>query len=72
MPKSSYFVLNGHTLGYTREDNPGWFHILHGSVLKGGHDPKRGPTVLAPTDELKPATLEDFEEFRVSPKGHIA
>lgn len=33
---ATYYVLDGHTLGYVYEDAmPGWFHILRASVLRG-------------------------------------
>lgn len=66
-----HFVKDGHTLGYTLDAQPGWFHVLHGSVLRGGHDWKDGPVVLSPGDRLVAATLADFEAYRVCPKGHL-
>ena len=69
-PHIDYFVKDGHTLGYVYKAAPNTFCVLAGSVLKGGHDPLCGITTTFGA-ELRPATLEDFETFRVSPKGHI-
>jgi hypothetical protein len=71
MPTARYFVKDGHTLGYVYDEAPGQFNVLHGSVLKGGHDWKNGPVAISPICKLEPATLADFEEYRVCPKGHI-
>jgi hypothetical protein len=72
--KPSYFVLNGHTLGYVYSTQPNTFGILHASILKGStFDRLAGFAAISPgIDILKPATLADFAEFRVCPKGHIA
>lgn len=72
LPKPSYFVLNGHTLGYVNIDRaPAQFNVLQGSVLLGGHDWKNGPVAITRRDVLVPATIADFERFRVSHKGHL-
>lgn len=63
----SYHVKGGHTLGFVYEATPWSFSPLVGGLH--GHDPKNGPTAAY---DLTPATLADFERFRVSPKGHIA
>lgn len=60
-----YVVLNEHTLGYlyTRDQTMG---VLHGSVLKGGHDWKNGDvSIVLGSDHLRKATVEDFNEYRV-------
>lgn len=72
IPIASYYVLDGHTLGFVYDEAPTQFNVLHGSVLKGGHDWKNGCVHISPVCKLEPATLADFEEFGVSPKGHIA
>lgn len=47
--------------------------ILHASVLRGStFDRLAGFTVLPASCDLRPATVADFESFRVSPKGHVA
>lgn len=71
MTNPSHYVLNGHTLGYVYDEHPTTFGVLHGSVLLGGHDWRNGPVTITDTDVLVPATLEDFDKFNVSPKGHI-
>lgn len=73
-PHIDYFVKDGHTLGYIYKAQPNVFNVLAGSVLKGGYDPLCGFVHIFGPDRdngLRPATLEDFETFRVSPKGHI-
>jgi hypothetical protein len=68
-----YYVKNDNTLGYITDAQPGVFGILHCSVLRGGTDDRlQGYTYVAPTDKLRAATLKDFEDYRVSPKGHIS
>lgn len=67
-----YYVLNEHTLCYTICGSPELLGVLAGSVIRGGHDWKNGPVSAGGSDTLRPATLEDFEAYRVSPKGHIA
>lgn len=71
MAPSTYFVKDGHTLGFIQEARPGWFNVLHGSVLLGGHDWRNGPVPLTSLDTLIPATAEDFDTFGVCSKGHI-
>ncbi|QIG75735.1 hypothetical protein EVC20_164 [Rhizobium phage RHph_Y2_17_1] len=72
MTNPKYFVLNEHTLGYTIEETPGWFGILHASILKGStYDRLSGPVPISPSDTLRPATKADFDEYRVSWKGHL-
>lgn len=70
---TKYFVLNEHTLGYLICSSPaGRFGILGWSVLRGSpYGPLDGWTIIAPGDRLRFATLDDFEFFRVSPKGHL-
>jgi hypothetical protein len=74
--KNKYIVLNEHTLGYIIEGMPApigysYMGILHGSVIKGGHDWKNGPVLIHPSDKVRQATLKDFEDYRVCSKGHI-
>lgn len=60
-----YVVKNEHTLGYIQEGSK-FMGVLHGSVLKGGHYWANGPVAFVVGD-LRPATLADFQEYRVSP-----
>ncbi|AGR47637.2 hypothetical protein SmphiM12_005 [Sinorhizobium phage phiM12] len=72
---TTYVVLNGHTLGYLFDgfptDKPEWMGVLAGSVLLGGYDWKNGPVVVLPGNDVRLATKEDFDFFRVSWKGHL-
>jgi hypothetical protein len=62
-----YVVMDEHTLGYLDNSTPMYVHVLHGSVLKGGHDWKNGPAIISPGHTiLRPATTNDFAEYRVS------
>lgn len=65
-----YIVKNENTLCY-RQEGTQFVGVLAGSVIRGGHNPLNGSIIIAPSDALRPATLEDFEFFRVCPKGHI-
>ena len=67
----SFFVLNGHTLGYVYLDRPSYFGVLHGDIKRGGRDWRNGPVILTRGDELVPATRADFDLYRVDPKGHL-
>lgn len=68
----TYYVLNENTLGLVRDARPGWFEVLHGSVLRGStRDWKNGPFALGESDVLRPATKADFDAYRVSWKGHL-
>jgi hypothetical protein len=63
-----YVVVEENSLGYlVGEHSVG---ILASGI--GGPDPKNGP-IARPRDpaELRPATREDFERFRVSAAGHL-
>lgn len=68
---STYHVLNENTLGFIQDERPGWFNVLHGSVIKGGRDWRDGPFPLSPLDTLRPATKADFDEYNVSWRGHL-
>lgn len=68
----SYHVTkDGRALVYSTE-RPNWYgtlavdprHYLGVPLGSIGH-------ITAKPDELRPATLADFERFRVSPKGHL-
>jgi hypothetical protein len=70
---SKCYVLDGHTLGYVQAHCPDYFHVLQGSVSRGSpHDWKNGGFHILPIHKLVPATREDFADFNVSHKGHIA
>lgn len=70
---TEYLVLNEHTLIYRRPEFGALAGVLQGDIFAGGHDWKNGTCAPLPgIDQLRPATLADFERFRVCPKGHIA
>lgn len=71
MSKPAYFVKDGHTLGFVYDEQPHFFNILAGKPPLGGHDWKDGFVAVDPSDSLIPATLADFEAFRVCSKGHL-
>ena len=58
-------VLDEHTLGINRN---GLLEILHTSILKGSPFSDRSG-IYVKYHKTRPATLKDFESFRVSPKG---
>ena len=70
MTDTRYIVVDDHTLGYETDRQPGWFAPLAGDIHARGLDWKNGPTVLFGR-ATRPATVEDFERFRVSPRGHL-
>ncbi len=66
---TTYHVWNEHTLVY-KTPHSMLYGVLAGILHKGGANWINGP-VLPLDDELRDATLKDFESFRVCPKGHI-
>lgn len=61
-----YIVHDENALCYVDEArNDLLMGVLVGDVFKGGPDWKNGP--IAKTGSVRPATLEDFERFRVKP-----
>lgn len=62
-----YLVVDEHTLA-ARIPGSSFLQVLHGKLLKGGHDWKNGPIAIVPGfTRLRPATRADFESFRVMP-----
>lgn len=63
----SYVVQDEHTLGYVRDDMPKYVYILHASVLKGATNTTQHAAynMISPDTKLRPATIKDFDEFRV-------
>ncbi len=59
-----YFVYNGHTLGYVQNIRITHFCPLQGKAELGGMTAFANPVMIAPSDDLKPATLADFDYFR--------
>ncbi|STQ90055.1 hypothetical protein EV682_109115 [Iodobacter fluviatilis] len=60
-----YVVKDEHTLGYINDEYPGLMGVLFGSRLKGGHDWLNGPVHITSDTQVRSATKEDFETFRV-------
>lgn len=67
-----YVVKDNHTLGIIYDRQPHLMSVMAGSVIRGGHDWKNGPVAVDPNiDNIRPATLSDFDFYRVCPKGHL-
>lgn len=71
MIPSQYYVLNENTLCYQQEGSR-LLGVLHGSVLKGGHDWRNGPVIPCRSDNIRTATLADFAEYRCQPPKDFA
>jgi len=67
-----YYVANENTLCYRQSHWTGlgyvMYGVLAGLLLRGGHNHLDGPFPFNPAwDKLRPATLADFEIYRVVP-----
>ncbi len=62
---TKYIVKDENTLGYLINETPGFMAVLQGSVHQGGHDWRNGPVSILGA-QIRPATQEDFNAFRVS------
>ena len=60
--------MNENTLGYVYAEQPAMFNIL-ASAIGGPHH--LSTPIAFDRDRSRPATLGDFERYRVSPKGHV-
>ena len=65
-----YYVLNDDTLGYIDPQSPTYFSVLHASILRGATR-LTGPFMLSPLDTMRPASIADFEAYRVCHRGHL-
>lgn len=63
---ATYYVINGHTLGYIFDEQPGVIGVLASKPQLGASFSEE-PKTVTPSDKLKLATLRDFEFFRVQP-----
>lgn len=61
---TSYVVKDEHTLGYILNAQPAVMGVLASN--KRGHHPNGGPVAVF-CSAIRPATVEDFETFRVMP-----
>jgi hypothetical protein len=62
-------VVNEHTLAYQGQNTRN-YNVLHASILKGApFNVLPEPKILSRLDKVRLASEEDFDEFRVSPKG---
>lgn len=70
MSDTKYFVEGGHTLLYSI---PGsiFYGILAEMVHRGARGAS-GTNCMPDPSDLRPATIEDFDDFRVCHKGHLA
>lgn len=69
-PDTAYFVWKEVALTVQHDSSP--LHgVLGSSLIKGGPDWRNGPIRPDPA-ELRPANVEDFHTFRVSPYGHLS
>lgn len=59
---SKYVVYNANTLCY-RQPGSQMLGVLAGNI--NGRDWRNGPIFLTAQDDLRPATSEDFQRFRV-------
>lgn len=48
----------------------GWCDVLGASIIRGGPNWINGPFRPNPED-MRPATLADFDAYRVRPEGHV-
>lgn len=68
--KAKYVVCNENTLCY-RVDGSEMLGVLAGSIIKGGRSGAAAePFHPGSLDNLRPATLEDFDLFRVLATGY--
>ena len=68
-PRTTYHVLDEHTLGYVYHAQPDVLGILGSDVH--GIPWTQGIALIVPTSNLRQATQDDFLKFRVHPAGHI-
>lgn len=69
----SYVVVNEYALGVMHPSSARFVEVLAAHPTKGSPytlDPGLIPTPKNP-DNIRPATLNDFAAYRVSPVGHL-
>ncbi|EKP0311625.1 hypothetical protein ACTG16_22950 [Aeromonas sp. 23P] len=67
IPTARFYVLNENTLCYQQCGSS-----MYGALAsnKHGRNPVNGPFFVGSQDALRPATVADFDTFRVSVKGY--
>lgn len=65
-----YVVFEENTLGIVRDESLPYVWMEPLAANHQGRNPKNGPTVVD-RDELRDATLEDFDRLRLCARGHI-
>lgn len=68
-PGTTYWVWKEHSLLYHHGEGA-LYGVLGASLIRGGPDWRNGPVCPSPGD-LRPATLEDFDTYRVCARGHV-
>lgn len=70
--KTSFVVIDGNMLCYTFPTMPSTLGILASSVIKGANVDRLQTEYPTPSDKsrIRPATRQDFTDFRVSPNGY--
>ena len=63
---ATYYVMNGHTLGYVFDEQPDVMGVLASKPQIGAPWSEEPKTVTSSVN-LKVATLKDFDFFRVQP-----
>lgn len=68
-----YVVVDGNILGIIRTEQPDVLEILATSPLRGAVLTWMDGTTCVPLDpsRVRPATEDDFADFRVSPRYHL-
>jgi hypothetical protein len=65
--KVRYVVLDENTLGYINSEQPDVLGVLAASILRGAvHSWLDGPVAILQTKNIRPATVADFNAFRVA------
>jgi hypothetical protein len=67
---AEYIVVNENTLGYFQTPAckaKGYYGVLSQAILIGGKHWMNGPCFLSSLDTSRPATLQDFNSFNLTP-----
>ena len=70
--KIKFVVINDNIFGYVNPNQPNQAGVLASSIIRGAsHTWMDGPYPLPVSgDNVRPATLADFDSFRVSTGGY--